>query len=95
VIEMLTFRLAAAADEDAFRRADRRVQVEFAYLQPGMMRRTTARSEDGEWIVLDLWQSADAADACNELREKHPVTQEFMGFVDASSVRTRRYFELD
>lgn len=94
MIEILTFRLAEGVDEEAFRQSDRRVQVEFAYQQPGMMRRTTARSDDGEWIVVDLWQSADAADACNELWDKDPVTQEFMGFVDASSVRTRRYFEL-
>ncbi len=95
MIEILNFRLAAGADEDAFLEADRRVQVEFAYQQPGLMRRTTARSTDGEWIVVDLWRSADDADACAKQWEKDPVCQEFMGFLDSSSVRTERYFELD
>lgn len=95
MIEILTFRLGAGADEDAFKRSDRRVQVEFAYQQPGLMRRTTARAEDGEWVVVDLWQSAEAADACGELWGKDSVAQEFMSFVDAATVRTTRYFELD
>ena len=42
VIETMTFRLAPGADEQAFLDADRRVQTDFAYRQPGLMRRTTA-----------------------------------------------------
>ena len=95
MIEILNFRLLDGADENGFLEADRRVQVEFAYQQPGLMRRTTARSADGEWIVVDLWQSADDADACNKQWEQDAVTQRFMSFIDASTVRANRYFERD
>lgn len=91
----MTFRLTEGADESAFLRADRLVQTEFAYQQPGLLRRTTARSAEGEWIVIDIWQSPADADACNQLWADDPVTQDFMSFVDRPSVKTVRYFELD
>ena len=44
VIEIMTFRLAVGVDESMFRAVDERVQVEFAYHQPGFLRRTLGRS---------------------------------------------------
>ncbi len=94
VIEIMRFRLPAGADEAAFLAADRRVQQEFAYQQPGLLRRTTARGEDGGWIVIDLWRSAADADACDARWEHDEPTQAFMGLLDRSSVSTERYQEL-
>jgi hypothetical protein len=94
VIEILRFRLAAGVDEAAFLAADRRVQQEFAYQQPGLLRRTTARGEDGGWIAIDLWRSAADADACDARWERDPVAQAFMGLLDRSSVAVERYQEL-
>src|SRR5258705_9495754 len=94
LIETMTFRLAPTTDEAAFLEADRRVQTEFAYRQPGLVRRTTARSEDGEWIVIDVWQSAAAAEACAERWDGDPIAAAFMALVDRASVRTQRYTTL-
>ena len=58
VIEICTF---TATDDDALRAADARMQTDFAYQQPGMLRRTTARGDGGEWCVVTLWESAAAA----------------------------------
>ncbi|HEX3425412.1 MAG TPA: hypothetical protein VHT30_04725 [Acidimicrobiales bacterium] len=91
MIEILHFRLAADADEAAFLGADRRVQTEFAYQQPGLLRRTTARGGDGEWIVIDLWRSVADADACDAVWGRDPTTARFMSFLDPASVRTERY----
>ncbi|HVC70999.1 MAG TPA: hypothetical protein VNC61_12155 [Acidimicrobiales bacterium] len=95
MIEMKRFRLSSGTDEEAFREADRRVQAEFAYRQAGLLRRTVARSDDGTWIVIDLWRSADAADAAGQRWGRDPATTVFMSLVDADSVRTERYTELD
>jgi hypothetical protein len=98
VIETMTFRLAAGADEGAFLAADKRLQSDFAYQQPGLVRRTTARGlrdRAGEWIVVDLWRSAEDADACADRWDGDPVAQEFMAFVDADTVEVRRYADLD
>lgn len=90
----MTFRLTAEADEAAFLGADRRLQEEFAYHQPGLLRRTTARGEDGGWMVIDLWRSAADADACAAVRDDDPETRAFMSFVDPGSISRQRYQEL-
>lgn len=93
VIETTTFRLAAGADEDAFLAADERVQADFAYQQEGMLRRTTARGDEG-WIVIELFWSAEAADAAARQRDSDPAVATFMELVDPASVQTRRYTAL-
>jgi Antibiotic biosynthesis monooxygenase len=95
VIEIMRFRLPPGAAEEDLLAADRRVQEEFAYQQPGLLRRTTARGDDGSWIVIDLWRSAADADACDARWEHDPVPQAFMALLDRSSVSTERYQELD
>ncbi len=91
----MVFRLAAGADETAFLAADKALQSDFAYQQPGLLRRTTAKGKGGDWLVVDLWQSEDDADACGARWVSDPVAQAFMAFVDGSSLRTGRYWELD
>jgi hypothetical protein len=94
VIEIMRFRLPPGADEAAFVEADRRVQQEFAYQQPGLLRRTTARGADGAWIVIDLWRSAGDADACDARWDHDRVVQEFMALLDGPSVTVERYLSL-
>ena len=95
VIEVMAFRLAAGAGEAEFLAADREVQTGFAYQQPGMVRRTTARGAGGGWIVIDLWQSEADADACAARWDDDPLPRRFMALVDPDSVRTARYTTLD
>jgi hypothetical protein len=95
MIDVMRFRLGAGADDKGFREADRRVQTEVAYLEPGLVRRTTARSGGGEWIVLEIWHSEDDADAASAHRSGHPTYAEFLAWIDASTVRTDRYTTLD
>ena len=89
----MRFRLHPDCDEAAFLAADKKVQEEFAYAQLGLQRRTTARGRDGNWIVIDLWRSAQDADDCDARWEADPVAQHFMSFVDHVSVD--RYDQLD
>jgi hypothetical protein len=95
VIEIMRFRLGAGASEEEFRAADRRLATEFAPHQPGLLSRTTARGEDGDWVVIDMWRSAADADACDERWDHDPVAQAFMAVLDRSSVTVGRYHPLD
>jgi hypothetical protein len=95
MLEITAFRLVPGADEEAFLAADSRVQCAFAYRQPGLMRRTTARGADGAWIVLDLWRSDADADAAAGRRHDDEATAAFLSFVDPTTVRTGRYTTLD
>jgi hypothetical protein len=95
MIEVTTFRLVPGADEGSFRPADRDLQTEFAYQQPGMLRRTTARHQDGSWIVIDVWRSAEDADACAARWGSDPIVARFVSFLDPDSVDNARYETLD
>lgn len=95
IIEILRFQLSRGTDEAAFLEADRRVQTEFAYQQPGMLRRTTAKGPDGTWVVVDLWRSAPDAERCDALWSQDPATDTFRALIDPNSVTTERYETLD
>ena len=92
---MITFRLADDADERDFLEADARVQTDFAYQQRGMVRRTTARGPDGEWLVVAMWESDDDAENAALAFADHPATHDFRRIVDESSYTARRYTTLD
>ncbi|HKE75570.1 MAG TPA: hypothetical protein VKB57_18260 [Acidimicrobiales bacterium] len=89
---------ARRADEDAFLAADKALQSDFAYQQPGLVRRTTARGQGeraGEWVVIDLWARPEDADACAARWDGDPAARAFMAFVDGGTVEVRRYRDLD
>lgn len=91
VIEVTTLRLASGAEESAFLEADARLQTEFMYGRPGLLRRTTARGADREWLVLVLWRSEQDAEAATAGAGDHPAVAAFDALVDGASVRVSRY----
>jgi secreted protein with Ig-like and vWFA domain len=95
VVETQTFRLLDGADDEAFLAADRRVQDEFIWRQPGFVRRTTARGSDGEWLVVVLWQTIEQAEAAHAAFESDDTTADRRALVDKPSVRVNRYTTLD
>ena len=94
MIEISTFRLGAGVDEADFLEADRLVQTRFAPRRPGFLRRTTARGEDGSWLVLVLWGSAADATAAAEAASSDPWVSALVALLDPGSVLVRRYTEL-
>lgn len=95
VIETTRFALTEGTDEAEFLAADKRVQEEFAPFQPGFLRRTTARGEDGQYIVIWLWVSESDADRSMALAQATDVVGEFTHFIDPSTLRTNRWTTLD
>ena len=91
----MRFRLVEGADVAGFRAADARLQTAFAYQQPGLLRRTTARSRDGGWVVIDIWRAAADADACEARWSDDPVVRDFLQYVDETTIQSERYDELD
>ena len=67
----------------------------FAYQQPGLLRRTTARGDGSEWLVVSLWDSPASADAGDPLRADDDTCREFVSFIDPATLRSERYQELD
>jgi hypothetical protein len=86
LLETTTFRLEEGVDEAAFLAADEALQAELSPAQ-GFVRRTTARGEAGEWLVLAMWGSAADADAAA------PAVPSDL--VDHTSLRRSRFSTLD
>jgi len=91
VIEVCTFTLVDSADVEAMLAADARMQTDFAYQQPGLARRTTARDDDGRWCVLCLWSTAEDAAAADAAAKTDEVAQQFWALVDRDSVSVQRF----
>ena len=81
MFEILTFRLAPGVGEAAFRAIDERVQTEFVYQQPGILRRTLGRHDDGRWLALTLWADASAADAAERAFEVSDLGARFTAMI--------------
>jgi heme-degrading monooxygenase HmoA len=94
VVEVITFRLAAAANDESFLALDQRVQTELVPNQPGFMRRTTARHGD-DWLVVTLWSTEEAAAAFERTTEDHPLHAEFAHQMEAGTFHLTRYVTLD
>lgn len=95
MIELQVFSLSTGADEQAFLACDKRLQSDFSYQQPGLLRRTTARGAEGGWAVLQLWSSEQEADDAHRRFEADPLAREWTSYVDQRTVRSARWFELD
>ena len=95
MIEVTRFRLREGVDERDFRAADARYQTEFAYRPPGLLRRTTASSVDGAWVVIDLWRTEADAERCRSRAADDPVARAHTALVDPASVEPAFYYELD
>lgn len=93
IIEHRTFRLASGTDEASFLAADHRVQTDVAPFQRGFIRRTTARGDDGRWLVETLWYSDVDAIAASEA--DGPAIDSFHVCVDPASVHLERWSTLD
>lgn len=85
VIQTTTFQLAEGADEGTFLQSDHHAQAVLSSNR-GIIRRTTARSEAGTWLVLTLWRSEDDA---------RVASSPALAGVDELTVETRWFATLD
>ncbi len=81
MFEILTFRLAPGVDTETFRSLDERIQVEFAYQQPGIIRRTLGRHDDGRWLALTIWADPESALAAQQVFDESDLGREFAALV--------------
>lgn len=83
LIDVTVFQLREGADEEVFLAADKRAQAELSPAR-GFVRRTTARGENGNWLVLTFWGDVEPMATSTELDE----------FIDASTLRTAQFTDI-
>jgi hypothetical protein len=95
IVEVATFRLSAVAEERAFLQADERVQQAFFPHRDGAVRRTTARGQDGTWLVVTMWESLEDAVSADAASGGNDACRAFAAMIDTSSMLVERYETLD
>lgn len=93
IIEHHTFRLANGVTEDRFLELDRAVQTGFSMFQEGFLRRTTARGDDGEWLIESMWWFTENAERA--LASEDATVVALRAAIDPATERVRRYETLD
>jgi hypothetical protein len=91
VIDVVTFRLVDGANPETFRALDERLQTEFFYHQPGLIRRTTALSEDGTWISISHWESVADVEAADAKTVDRNEFTPLLAIIDPSTIHGKRY----
>ena len=95
MILITTFRLRPDTDVDAFLALDTRVQTELAYHEAGLVRRTTARSTGGTWLVIEIWRSEEDAAASASDRADSPLHGEYRSMIDGQTLESDRFTTFD
>jgi hypothetical protein len=93
VVDIVTFSLRPEADTASFLEADKELQALVSVEGAGFVRRTTARSSDGTWLVLSLWATQPDADAAAARAD--PTRAAFMGYLDPSTLTRQVFMSLD
>ena len=91
VIEVVTFDLKSGVTPNKFHPLDRAVEFQHVARQPGFLSRESASNEDGQWLVIVHWRSAQDAGASMASFSDAPATAEFMSCIDASTMVMKRY----
>lgn len=86
VTEVITVRLQDGADVDGFLAANQAIEEGHIAQQPGFIARETGVSEDGEWMIVVHWETAEDSAASIASFGEAPGVEEFMSFLDAETM---------
>jgi hypothetical protein len=90
VVEIATFDFAEGVTAEAFAPVDARVEAEHVSQQPGFVSRETGATETG-WVAIVYWATAEDAQASMDSFANAPAAADFMGMMDAGTMRMTRY----
>lgn len=91
ILEITTFRLRDDVSTEDFLAADKKVQQEVFPNTKGYLRRTTARSDAGEWLIFVLWGTEADIDGFNARVIADPIQEAFDALIERSTIRSTRY----
>jgi hypothetical protein len=90
-VEVIHFRMREDADEQECLREDERVGREYTPYQPGFISRESAKNDEGDWVVIVHWESAEDAQASMEKFPNDPTAQRFIALMDSDTFSMIRY----
>jgi glyoxylase-like metal-dependent hydrolase (beta-lactamase superfamily II) len=91
VLEIATFKLAPGTSAEQFAPIDLAMERDYISKQPGFISRESGAGSDGDWLVVNHWNSVETADAAMKNFAGAPATQAFLSKLDVKTMFNRRY----
>jgi len=90
VLEIVTFNSASGISPDALATAGAAIHP-WLVDQPGFVRRSLARADDGGWVDCVTWSSMETAHTAAASMRSAPGAPAFLAAIDMSSVTVRHF----
>ncbi|WP_420573434.1 nuclear transport factor 2 family protein [Kordia sp.] len=90
-IEVMSFHTKNGTDLATFKETDKKVKTDFTEKQKGFLERITGADENATQVVAVYWDTKNNSDAALQPFMNHPISKEFMGMMDESSIQFGRY----
>lgn len=89
-VEVMEFNTLADADAEAFNAVNQKVADEVTAPKEGFVDRITGENSDGEQVVVVYWDNKANSDAALQPFMENPLSKEFMGMMEPSSIQMVR-----
>ena len=90
-IEVMTFDLNSGTDASNFNAINEKVAKEVTAPKTGFIQRLTGKNEEGKQAVAVFWDNKKNSDAALKPFMANPISKQFMGMMDQSTIRMGRY----
>jgi hypothetical protein len=90
-IEIVTFRLKDGVTQEAFVKETIEMETSFLGKLKGFIDRDTGVSNNGDWVVVLHWESAEDAEASMEKFVDAPGAQSFTALIDMDTFEMKRF----
>lgn len=89
-IEVMSFDTKKGTDLKKFRKINKKVEKGFTAKQPGFLQRITGVNEEEKQVVVVYWDNKTNSDAALQPFMNAPISKEFMGMMNQSSIQMQR-----
>lgn len=93
-VEVMSYQTSEGTDAKSLAEINNKVQAAVTAPKEGFLQRITGAAEDGTQLVVVYWDNKSNSDAALQPFMEHPVSQEFMGLMDQSTISMGRYASL-
>ncbi|APD07931.1 hypothetical protein UJ101_02432 [Flavobacteriaceae bacterium UJ101] len=94
-VEVMSFNTKEGVNREVFDKINKKVETGFSAKQKGFLQRITGVNEKGEQVVAVYWDNKSDSDTALQPFMNNPISKEFMGMMDQSSINMGRYQTLD
>ncbi len=91
VLEIVIYKTKDGVNDFDFIKMGVEIEENFIKKQKGFIKRTFAKSENGDWVEVIYWETMEDATKASEAAMKSPVCMPMFGMLDDASVKMHHF----